>query len=146
MKWNWGTKLFIATAAFMVMLIIFAILMMKERISLVEKDYYPKGQDYQQQIDKKNNANSLSDQISVDVTGNELILQFPEPLIPGSISGSIQFYNVVDDLFDKYVTLEVDTNGQMRIPIELSKGRYLMKMDWKHEGSLYYTEKSFQIK
>lgn len=146
MKWNWGTKLFIATAAFMVMLIIFAVLMMKERISLVEKDYYPKGQDYQQLIDKKNNANSLSDQILVNVNGNELVLQFPKQLNTDSISGNIQLYNVVDDIFDKYVILEVDSGGQMRIPIDLSKGRYLMKMDWKHHESLYYTEKSFQIK
>lgn len=145
MKWNWGTKLFLATAAFMVMLIIFAVLMMKERISLVEKDYYPKGQDFQQLIDKKNNGISLSDQISVLVAANELQLQFPEQLKAENISGKIQLYNVVDDIHDQFITLEADTNLQMRIPIVLNKGRYILKMDWKHDSALYYTEKTFNI-
>ncbi|MDD4372862.1 MAG: FixH family protein [Bacteroidales bacterium] len=145
MKWNWGTKLFIWTAAFMIMLIVFAALMMREEISLVEPDYYPKGQSHQDLIEKRQNALSLSEQINVKVEGGILILQFPEMIEPEYITGEIQLYHIADDTKDKIFLIETDTNGKLYFDVTSLKGRYMLKMDWQYKQSNYYTEKQINI-
>ncbi len=145
MKWNWGTKLFIWTAAFMIMLIVFAILMMREQISLVEPDYYPKGQTHEELIEKHRNALSLSEQIKVDVADGRLVIQFPEELEPNNITGEVQLYHVVDESKDALYLLEVDADGKVSIMVTSLKGRYTLKIDWRYKETNYYTEKQINI-
>ncbi|MBG0782149.1 MAG: FixH family protein [Bacteroidales bacterium] len=145
MKWNWGTKLFIWTAAFMIMLIVFAVLMMREEISLVEPDYYPKGQTHQELIDKRRNARSLSEQISLNLDDEVLLLQFPAALEPKSISGNVQLYHVAEQDKDALFELNPDTSGLMRIEVGSLHGRYILKIDWKYLETTYYTEKQVNI-
>ena len=54
MKWNWGTKLFIFTALFMIFMVILAVLSFRQDLHLVENDYYPKALEFQKKIDKMN--------------------------------------------------------------------------------------------
>ncbi len=145
MKWNWGTKLFIWTAAFMLMLIIFAVLMIREEVDLVEPDYYPKGQTHQELIEKRQNASSLSERISLNLVGNALLLKFPAELKPGGISGEVHLYHVAEQGKDALYELKPDTSGLMRIEVGSLHGRYIMKMDWKYLETTYYTEKQVNI-
>lgn len=145
MKWNWGTKLFIWTAAFMIMLIVFAVLMMREQISLVEPDYYPKGQTHEELIEKRRNALSLSEQIKVEVADGRLVIQFPEELEPNDITGEVQLYHVVDDSKDALYRLEADSDGRVNIVVASLKGRYTLKIDWRYKETNYYTEKQINI-
>ncbi|MDD4086929.1 MAG: FixH family protein [Bacteroidales bacterium] len=145
MKWNWGTKLFIWTAAFMIMLIVFAVLMMREQISLVEPDYYPKGQTHEALIEKRRNALSLSEQIKVEVVDGKLVIQFPEELEPNDITGEVQLYHVVDDSKDALYRLEADSDGRVNIVVASLKGRYTLKIDWRYKETNYYTEKQINI-
>jgi len=145
MKWNWGTKLFIWTAAFMLMLIIFAVLMIREDVNLVEPDYYPKGQTHQELIEKRQNARSLSEQISLKLEANTLLLQFPAALKPESISGEIHLYHVAEQGKDAVFELKPDANGLMAMEVGSLYGRYILKMDWKYLETPYYTEKQINI-
>jgi len=145
MKWNWGTKLALAMAAFMIMVIVFVVLMFRESVDLVEKDYYPKGQAYQQQIDKKNNAAGMEELVSLGMNDGFVEVKFPGNMMPDSIRGEVQFYNRVTDLKDRFASLRVDSAHVFRYPSADLHGRYLVKIDWTYLGTPYYLEKSITI-
>lgn len=55
-KWNWGTGILIGIIAFMAFIIGLVYFSVQQNFDLVERDYYPKALEYQQQIDKEENA------------------------------------------------------------------------------------------
>lgn len=145
MKWNWGTKLVLAMAAFMTMVIVFVILMMRENIALVEKDYYPKGQVHQELLDKKRNADNIGQLIKLEKTFNGLQLVFPEHLNAEKISGQIHFYHRIDDQLDQTFELKDNDSAGFLLPVEGMAGRYIAKIDWQYEGVAYYVEKTIEL-
>jgi hypothetical protein len=145
MKWNWGTKLMIAMAAFMVMVIIFVVLMMRESVSLVEKNYYPKGQTHQELIDKKRNAVNISEGITVIKKEGAVSLVFPEIFDPKLIKGSVHMYHRIDDTRDWFIDLIPNVEGAFDIKVDGPSGRYIAKIDWSYEGTDYYVEKSIDL-
>ncbi len=140
MKWNWGTKLMLAMAAFMVMLITFAVLMMKEEINLVDKEYYPKGQAYQEMIGKKERAAVFADSIVAVEQQQQIVLSFPASVAPEKIRGTLHFYDRMQQAGDRFFDLKAPTNGQFVFPINELHGRYILKIDWEYEGQTYYNE------
>ncbi len=100
MKWNWGTKIFIAIILFMSLMIVLVILSMNQSYYLVEKDYYPKALEYQQRIDKETNAKNIGEMIQIANNGNELIITFPSAFDPKSIDGELTFYRPSDGTMD----------------------------------------------
>ncbi|MBZ0242386.1 MAG: FixH family protein [Bacteroidales bacterium] len=140
MKWNWGTKLVLWMGAFMTLIIVFTALMMNEDISLVEKDYYPKGQAHQELIDKKHKAENLADQIRLRKNNGRIELQFPVDILKEAISGELQLYHVEDDKQDQYFAVDLDDSGMMAIDVLGLSGRYTLKIDWETASDKYYTE------
>ncbi|MDP3462291.1 MAG: FixH family protein [Bacteroidales bacterium] len=145
MKWNWGTKLLLAMAAFMIMVIVFVVLMMRESVDLVDKDYYPKGQSHQDQINKRNNAADLADQIQVNIVADEVVIAFPSSMKSDGISGNIHFYQRTSDIYDKQAVLVVDSNNIFKYPASALQGRYIVKIEWAYEGEAFYIEKSISL-
>ncbi len=144
-KWHWGTKLLLATIAFMIMVIAFGVRMFQERVDLVEADYYPKGQVHQELINKRNNAIGIDDQIKVNVDRGILQISFPESFNPSEIEGSVHFYQRISDQYDKHVKLVVDTSHMFSFPAQAMKGRYIVKIDWSYRGVQFYNEKSITL-
>ncbi len=145
MKWNWGTKLALAMAAFMIMIIIFAVMMMRENIQLVEKDYYPKGQAFQELIQKKTNTVPFEAEIQYTVGQGQLQIMFPAFFEPDQTKGTVLFYNRVEEFGDKTFELVPDANGVFVLPLPDLKGRYIAKIDWTYKNQGYYTEKTIEI-
>lgn len=145
MKWNWGTKLVLAMAAFMAMIIIFVVLMMREDIHLVEKSYYPKGLTFQEMIDKKGRGAAFDDSISVAVNSNLIVLSFPATIDPAGVSGSLHVYNRMEETGDRVFDLKADEDGEFVFPVDGLDGRYILKIDWKYGDKTYYNEKKVTI-
>jgi hypothetical protein len=145
MKWNWGTKLFIATAAFMIMVIIFGIIMAGQDLDLVEKDYYPKAQLHQELIDKRSNAHEFAHQITAKSENGMVMIKFPDWFIPDSIEGQVHFYHRISDRYDLFTDLSLDTNQVFSRPVGIMHGRYILKIDWTYRGEAFYVEKSLEI-
>jgi hypothetical protein len=145
MKWNWGTKLVIWMAAFMTLIIVFAVLMINVEVNLVSADYYPKGQTHQELIDKRHNADKLSDQIQLIKDNGQLVLQFPMDMDYKTVHGEVQLYHVMDDKQDQFSVVKLDENRKMYIDANKLKGRYILKIDWKNLETSYYTEIRTQL-
>lgn len=141
-EWNWGTKLVIAMAAFMLMVIAFVVVMFQQDISLVEKDYYPRGQAYQDMIRQVQNTVPYAGDIHADAADDELRISFPAFFRPEATQGLVHFYHRIDDAHDRYVRLSLDENGVFSYPARGLKGRYILKISWQQDDIDYYTEKS----
>lgn len=145
-KWNWGTKLFILTALFMLFLIVFFVLMIQQTYYLVEKDYYPKGLEYQQRIDKVENTKQLDEQVKIDNKGEFLVFTFQSFFNADEIDGKIVLYRPSDGKGDVKIPIELDSSRQIFYPVKnLVKGRYIVKIDYKYNDKEYYQEKSIYV-
>lgn len=145
MKWNWGTKLVVAMAAFMIMIITFAVLMMREDVDLVEKDYYPKGQAFQEMIEKKTNAAPYNDSVTAVLNNSTIVLVFPASFQPSGISGTLHLYDRMREAGDQQFELRAGSDGIFSFSTGDSKGRFILKIDWQYNDKQYYTEKSLDI-
>jgi hypothetical protein len=140
-KWNWGTGIFLAGAAFMLMLVVFAFFMFNQEFDLVEKDYYPKALEYQQKIDKSNNAKQLAEKVRVETKEGIAYFIFPSAFDPDSLKGTIYFYRPSEKSGDLRIAIDPDSLGRMFFELDkLLTGRYLVKIDFTCDGKGYYQE------
>jgi len=146
-KWNWGTGIFLAIILFMLFIIVLVYQTMQQNYDLVEKDYYPKALEYQQQIDKETNAEMLTEQIKVENQNDLILLIFPSFFNPSEINGIITFYRPSDKKDDINIEIAVDSAGCQRISsLNLKKGKYLLKMDYQVNGKSYFQEEPVFVK
>lgn len=146
-KWNWGTKLFIWTVLFMLVLLTFVFLSFRQTFFLVEKDYYPKGLEYQQKIDKLNNTNLLEERIKVEDNNEFIVVIYPAMMNPDSINGTIVFYRPSDEAQDIQVAINPDTVSRQLIPTDnLLMGKYILQFDYSHKGVDYFQEETVFVK
>ena len=139
-QWNWGTGIVVAMAAFMLMIIGFVVVMARQDISLVEPDYYPKGQAYQEMIDKHANAAPYRQDFRVDVRDGKILVSFPAFFRSEAVQGEVHMYHRVSDLSDRYFDLALNDQNIFSIDAGKQKGRYILKIDWQQDGIAYYTE------
>jgi len=145
-KWNWGAGIFLAGGAFMLMLIVFAFFMFSQEFDLVEKDYYPKALEYQQKIDKTNNARQLAEKVLVENKEGIIYFTFPSAFSPDSLKGTIYFYRPSEKRGDLLIAIDPDSSGKMYFELErLLKGRYLVKIDFMCDGTGYYQEEALFV-
>lgn len=145
MKWNWGSKLFIGAALFMIMLIVFGVLMMRESISLVERDYYPKGLDFQNQIERRNNGLEYAADIKVEYVNQQILLILPDRFLSNGLKGSLHMYNRNDDAKDAMFDFSFTGDSILVFPAASLNGRYLAKVSWSFNEQEYYVEKSLTV-
>ena len=145
MKINWGTKLAISMAAFMIMIIVFVVLMMREDVNLVEKDYYPRGQNYQEIIDKKQHSAALNDSLILGFVDGIVSIRFPKGIDYSKITGKVHFYHRVESKMDFTFELNPDQNGVCQYKPEGLHGRYIVKTEWDHAGTSYFNENVLNI-
>ncbi len=140
MKWNWGTKLVVAMAAFMIMIIVLVILMFQEKVELVEADYYPKGQNYQQHIDEINRTDQLPQPLDITYESGVVTIIFPYHFNPDSLSGEVSFYNRSESEKDLRFELKPDSLRTVRFDVRSLHGRYLIQIEWKYNNLGYFKE------
>lgn len=147
MKWNWGTKLFIAIVLFMGFMIVLFIMTLNQDYDLVEKDYYPKALAYQHTIDKESNARALGERVKVENAGENVVFTFQDDFDPDSITGNIYFYRPSDRNGDDSIPIRLDSaRCQVYNTANLLKGKYIVKIDYRANGKSYFQEQTILIR
>ncbi len=142
---SWGTGIVIAFIIFIIFSLGTTIYLMKQKVDLVEEDYYKKGIEYQKDIDVQKKSIEFSEKVIFDLNENYLILKFPENLSDNKLSGEILLYRPSDSGLDIKLPLSTDSLTQV-IPVsDLKKGFWRIKMSWQYEGQNYFNESSFRI-
>ncbi|UPT68697.1 MAG: FixH family protein [Sphingobacteriales bacterium JAD_PAG50586_3] len=145
LKWNWGTKIVVAYAIFIVLILTAVFKAMNEKVDLVTPDYYAQEVGYQTKLDKMENAESLSIPVSAIQTADGVIITFPVE-VKGPYTGTVLFYRPSNSADDITMPITTTANGQMVAPItKLKKGNYNLLVDWAAQGKTYFSKLSIFI-
>ncbi|MFA5417795.1 MAG: FixH family protein [Bacteroidales bacterium] len=143
-KWNWGTKLALWIVVFVLAILFLVYLTFKNDIILVEKDYYPKGLQYQARMDEMANAKSENAVFQILQNQDELIIAFPDVRLD---SGNLLFFRPSDSRMDRNFKIRQTDSNHVQLPIrQFTKGKYILKSEWIYQGKKYYSEKIIFIK
>ena len=142
-KSKWGIGIFTLYGGFVLFILICVAFASMQSFDLVEPDYYQKGIDYQQQIDRldRTAASGETPAIGYDATQNGIMVAFPSTVVPGEARGTITLFRPSNAQWDKTVPLNLDSEGKQVISAAaLAKGRWRVKVNWTIGDSAYYAE------
>ncbi len=143
-KWNWGTGITIAIILFMSLILYLVYLTTQNPVQLVEKDYYPKGLEYQQRINEIKNARIFESDFRIEQTNDEVVIHLPS-VSPDT--SNLQIFRPSDKALDIVTEIKLNPSNEMRFPVnKFRKGKYIVKVYWKEKGKGYYLEKNFFYK
>jgi len=144
MKFSWGTGIVLAFIGFMGFIMFFVIKANTDKKydhDLVTEDYYIKELDFQNDIDKQNNAKSLSENISWTKTDKGLVIIFPEQLLTNNISGKVFLYRPSNKQLDFELPISLSDHNLLIPDKRLLDGRWNIKVDWQYNGKSYLFKK-----
>ncbi|MEI7589305.1 MAG: FixH family protein [Chitinophagia bacterium] len=145
MKINWGYRIFIVYALFVIGILVLSYKSSQQKFDLVQQDYYGAELKYQTVIDAASRANALRGELKLTLKESKLLIQLPAQLGKGEVLGEVNLYCTYDekrDLTKKVAT----TNGQMEIELlTTTKGNYTLKLAVEQKGISYYFEKKVII-
>lgn len=146
MKWNWGTGIFIVIVLFLGACAAFIIYSRGQKWSMVEEDYYPKELRHEEKLVKMRNANSLIDPLTVTMEQLNVVIRFPDVFKGKELKGKIDIYRPSDESLDLVIPLAPDTTLIQMIPLKrLSRGRYVVKVEWSSGGKDFFKEQDIFI-
>ncbi len=144
MKLNWGTGIVLAFIGFIAFIMYFVITMMtteKYNTSLVTEDYYKEELEYQNDIDKANNAKNLSTNITWKRTEKGLEITFPENLKANQITGTVFLYRPSNKQVDFETAISLSDHNLLIPDKRLLDGRWNIRVDWQYNGKSYLYKK-----
>lgn len=143
---NWGHKIIIVFIIFAAGIITLVTKSMRTKIDMVTKDYYGEELKYQDVIDGKQNARSLSAPVLIAQQAEGIAVTFPRELHGSTLTGNIKFYRPSDEAMDIEMPLLLNDEGKQLINRQLfSKGNYQVKVQWQSKGKPFYQEAFFHI-
>jgi len=144
MKFNWGTGIVLAFIGFMAFIMYFVIKANTDKKydhDLVIEDYYNQELEFQNEIDKQNNAKTLSENLSWKKTDEGLIIVFPENLKINDITGKVFLYRPSDKQLDFEIPISLSNHNLLIPDKRLLDGRWNIKVDWQYNGKSYLYKK-----
>ncbi|TAL68350.1 MAG: hypothetical protein EPN82_11020 [Bacteroidetes bacterium] len=144
---NWGFGIAAIIILFLLSVAATIIFASFQKVELVDKNYYANSLVYQKQIDKMKNYNNLKDNIKISQSGEYLQIIFPKEVSNTSISGEIVFFKPNDSSRDFKTKLKTDSVNCYQIALnKLVKGKWLIKIDWKGNGTEFYNEEEITVR
>jgi hypothetical protein len=145
---NWGTKIIVVLSVFIIGIGSMVFICMKQKdMQLVTKDYYEQEIVYQNVIDKENNYRALLKKpVLQDKSENMIVLDFSQMENYQKISGVIYFFRPSQSNLDFRTMVEPDKDGIQYIDkTKISKGKWLVKLDWSDGIKEYYNEQTLYL-
>ena len=146
MKFNFGTGIFIFLTLFVVALVAFVIFAHNQDVNLVHDNYYEKGVDHSQQMEKEARSASIASQINVSDTGTAIKISFPEGFSSSFTQGKVVFFRPSDHLKDLTHPLTIQENTFTCSKDKLVSGRYIVKISWQKDNLDYEVDKTLIVK
>lgn len=144
MKLNWGTGIVLAFIGFIGFIMYFIISLntnSKYDYDLVTDDYYKEELEFQKDIDKEKNANTLKTNVTWKKTPEGIVIIFPESLKINSITGKVFLYRPSNKQFDFETAISLSNHNLLIPDKRLLDGRWNIKVDWQYNGKSYLYKK-----
>ena len=140
---RWPIGIAIIYTAFVLFLISFIIFSRFQRVDLVSDNYYEQEIKYQQQLNRIDRAQSLSNPVywNYDNKIKAVIVNFPPEINPNLVRGNILFFRPSDAKLDNLVPLTLSDTGTQQISTKnLTPGLWKIKVFWQVHDNEYYKE------
>ncbi|CAM4284878.1 hypothetical protein SAMN06265348_109173 [Pedobacter westerhofensis] len=135
---NWGTKLILGMASFMLFIAAMVLIMFNsKKDALVDTDYYEKGINYNKVYNRKEQTKTDHATPEVQANRDVIVIRFRE-----HAKGTAGLMRTSDKALDKAVTFESNMNNQVIIPAsQLKKGSWRLIIEWiSNEKSYLYEQ------
>ncbi|MBI3232811.1 MAG: FixH family protein [Bacteroidetes bacterium] len=128
---NWGYKILILYASFVIMIIFMVFKASNTKFDLVSDKYYQDELNYQQLIDASSNSNAFS------IKNNEALITLPEAIRNNFDSSVVVLYCPQDASFDKKYLYKKESGYEYTIKNEkLHLDRYQIKLFVYSKGKI----------
>lgn len=139
---NWGTKLIIGMLSFMSFIVVLGILMItSESDALVEKEYYEKGLNYDQDYARKEKVSQDNATPKISITAEQLDICFKK-----KSEGSVKLLRSSDSRMDRVFPFQTDSLNCIKVPSkQLARGFWKIIINWSSNGSDYLYEQEVRL-
>ena len=140
MKFNWGTGIVIAVISFIAFIMYFVVSMSTNRKfnhDLVTEKYYQKELQYQNDIDAKQNAKELKENIRLEKVKEGLKVHFPATFNPKDLQGKVFLYRPSNKQLDFEMPIS-QSNTYLLVP-----EKRLLGGRWNITVACKYKDKDF---
>ena len=148
MKFNWGTGIVIAFALFMTFILSYVYKVQsndKYDHELVVEDYYKKEALVQGDIEKQENANALTNKLTIENTTEGVKIQFPTDFDYSKINGKVSFYRPSSQKLDFEVPISLSSPHLLIPKSSLADGLWDISIVWNYDGVEYLNKESFKL-
>lgn len=137
-KFHWGTGILIFLILFLLAAGFFISFAMRQEITLVDDDYYERGVEYSDQIRVSERSASYSEALFTHQDESYFFVGVDSALAIEMDSARLLLFRPSNKSLD--LNSEFDASrGELLIPKEeLTKGRYILKLNWSANGGLKY--------
>ena len=141
---SWGTKIAFLYLSFATMIGVMVYKSATQTVDLVAPNYYEQELKYQDKIDGMNNLNAETKAILITQKEGSVVFAFSKEM--GMPQGRILFFKPDNANADFETEIKTNSEGEQIINTrELSKGTYLVKIDWKLGDKKFFKEERISI-
>jgi hypothetical protein len=138
---NWGTKIFLLYAGFVLLIGTLVWKSMHTTVDLVSEDYYQQEVSFQQRLNAQTETMQLSHKPVVSTTPSAILIFFPQEFSGKKVRAEVRLYHPANSSLDKAFTTVVVNDGRLEIPRKnVPAVNYIAKLSWLCEGKTYYQE------
>ena len=148
MKINWGTGIVIAFGLFIIFILSFVYKVQSNQKydnELVTKDYYKKEALVQGDIEKQENANALTNKVTIEKTADGVKIQFPADFDYSKINGKVSLYRPSSQKLDFEIPISLSSPHLLIPKSNLAGGLWDISIDWEYDDVKYLNKNSFRI-
>ena len=148
MKFNWGTGIVIAFALFMTFILSYVFKVQsndKYDHELVVEDYYKKEATVQGEIEKQENANALTNKVTIEKTAEGMKIQFPADFDYSKINGKVSLYRPSSQKLDFEIPISLSSSYLLIPKSNLTGGLWDISIHWNYKGKEYINKQSFNL-
>jgi len=140
---NWGTKIILGLASFMIFIVVLGIMMFNsKKDALVDTDYYEKGINYNQTYNSKEQTQTDHAKPGILINQDMLLLTFTQ-----KAAGTIKLMRTSDKNLDIAIPFTSNVNQQVIVPAaNLQKGSWRLIITWASNAKNYLYEQEITIK
>lgn len=144
MKFNWGTGIALVFITFAVGMIALVFASRQHDPGLMQKDYYALDLNYQDRLERKQNAAKMPvpPQVRVEAAAQALTIQFPEGMENAIGTAKLYRSSTVKDDF----LVKIENVQAVQVATEkMTAGRWHVELEWEAAGKLYFWETAIVI-
>ena len=145
MKFNWGTGIVIAFALFITFILSYVYKVQsndKYDHELVVEDYYKKEATVQDNIEREQNANALTNKITIENTVEGIKIQFPSDFDYSKINGKVSLYRPSSQKLDFEIPISLSSPHLLIPKSNLTGGLWDISVDWNYDGVDYLNKET----